>query len=135
MHFLRYAFFKKSDAFTLIELLIVIAILGILASIIIPTLSGARPKAQEVKTFASLRSAQQVATYCADDGNDLNTPDISNPICSGQGNWPAPVGDGWAYSDFGGCVFDGDVADRSFMYCATNGVNVISCTETGCMKI
>jgi type IV pilus assembly protein PilA len=125
---------NKSRGFTFIELLVVIAIIGILASVVIRNVSGAKAKAQEVKTIASLRSAQQVATYCMDRGNDLNTPDITNPICTGQDNWPAPVGLGWSYTDAGSCTFDGDVSDNTFMYCATDGTTVTACTETGCTQ-
>lgn len=118
--------------FTLIELLVVISIIGILASIVLSSVLGARVRAQQAKTIASLRSAQTTATYCMDDENDLSVPNISNTICFSQDNWPAPVGQGWNYQDAGTCVFDGDVSDRTFMYCATDGTTVIACTEEGC---
>jgi prepilin-type N-terminal cleavage/methylation domain-containing protein len=122
----------RTSGFTLIEMLVVIAILGILASVVLNSVAGARAKAHQAKTEASLRSAQTTATYCMDSGNDLNTPDIANLICTGQGNWPAPVGAGWVYGDAGSCGFDGDVSDNDFLYCATNGITVITCTDTGC---
>ncbi len=118
--------------FTFVELIIVIGVMGILASIVLSNISGARAQAQQAKTVASLRSAQTTATYCADDTQNLNTPDIANTICTGQRNWPAPVGNGWLYQDAGSCVFDGDVSDRTFMYCATDGTQVITCTVEGC---
>ena len=122
-------------AFTIIEVLIVMSIIGILASIILGTVGTAKPKAQTAKTLASLRSAQQVAVYCVDGNNNLNFPNIANLICDGQGNWPAPVGDGWSYGDAGTCSFDGDVSDGTFMYCASNGTDVIQCSDTGCRKL
>lgn len=125
-------FCAKKTGFTLIELMVTIAIMGVIASIVFSNISGARAKAQQAKTVASLRSAQTAATYCVDDNQNLNTPDIVNPICVGQENWPAPVGDGWQYQDAGSCIFDGDVSDRTFTYCATDGVKVVSCTIEGC---
>ncbi len=125
---------KKEKAFTLIEILIVMAIIGILASVVIRSVTRAKPLAQEAKTMASLRSAQQVATFCMDDHANLNTPDIANLICAGQKNWPAPVGYGWSYGDAGSCGFDGDVSDNTFLYCATDGTTVITCTQNGCTK-
>lgn len=124
---------RKSAAFTIIELLLVVAIIGILASVVLARVGGAKASAQKARTEASMRSAQTAATFCMDSSNDLNTPDIANLICAGQGNWPAPVGFGWAYGNFGTCSFDGDVSDNTFMFCANDGVKVISCTETGCV--
>jgi type IV pilus assembly protein PilA len=123
---------RRSGGFTFIELMIVIGIIGILATVVLSNITSARAKAHQAKTEASLRSAQTTATYCMDSGNDLNMPDIANLICAGQRNWPAPVGSGWVYGDAGSCGFDGDVSDKNFLYCATNGTTVITCTDMGC---
>ena len=126
---------KRIEAFTLIELLITIAIVGILASLVISNVSGGRILAQQAKTEASLRSAQAVAIYCLDMNTNLNVPNIANTICDGQGNWPAPVGFGWIYDEDGtSCGLDMDVSDGSFLYCASDGTRTITCTENGCIK-
>jgi len=125
---------SKITAFTLIEILVVIAIIGILATVVLSSVSGAKTKAQEAKTIASLRSAQYITIFCMDSGNDLSAPDITSDICTGQDKWPAPVGDGWVYGDAGSCGFDGDVSDNTFLYCATDGSTIVTCTENGCAK-
>ena len=127
--------YQDKTGFTLIELLITMAVVGVLATVVVQNVSGAKAKAQEARTVASLRSAQQVATYCLDSKNNLNTPNIANVICAGQGNWPAPVGMGWEYADTALCTFDGDVSDGTFKYCATDGTKTISCTESGCLTL
>lgn len=52
-------FFEKKKSFTLIELLIVIAIIGILASVVLVSLSFSKQRARDV---AAMRTAQSVGT-------------------------------------------------------------------------
>ena len=61
---------ERSHAFTLIELLTVIAIIGILAAIIIPTVGTVREKAQRAVDANSLREILKAAQIYAGDNND-----------------------------------------------------------------
>ena len=64
-------FHRKSKGFTLIELMIVVAIIGILAAIAIPRFANLIDRAREARTqgnLGSIRSAMAIC-YGATDGN------------------------------------------------------------------
>lgn len=54
---------RKQSGFTLVELLIVIAIIAILLALVFPSLSGASARGRQMTCLNNLRSIGQVALY------------------------------------------------------------------------
>ena len=90
-------------AFTLIELLIVIAIIGILSTIVIYNLAGSKKQSAEAKASAAISLANSDALMCKNRGvTDMLPPAAGNVLdaakCQDQ-KWPTlPTTGNWRYS-------------------------------------
>jgi prepilin-type N-terminal cleavage/methylation domain-containing protein len=80
---------KNQKGFTLVELMVVIAILGILAAIAVPKLMGSTETAKITKVQADLRTiGSAIAMYQAEKGKDPTaTTDL---VGSYLAAWPEP---------------------------------------------
>jgi len=103
----------NKKAFTLIELLIIIAIIGILASVVLVSSNSAKRESKDVSVFATMKSIQSAAFTCMASGKrrlgyyNANGCSASTPqycICYDSlmgpemGGWPSPsyyTGKGW----------------------------------------
>ncbi|MCL4426820.1 prepilin-type N-terminal cleavage/methylation domain-containing protein [Patescibacteria group bacterium] len=80
---------NRTDTFTLIELLIVVAIIGILAALIIVSVTTAAAKARDARRQQDLRNMQEaLAMYYTANGSYPSTNGNWEGNCSGFGSYP-----------------------------------------------
>lgn len=86
-------FFKNKKGFTLVELVVVIAILGILAGIAVPRFMDATATARGSKIVADLRTIDSAVTMYLATKGDTEAPTAgasSNLVPTYIASWPTP---------------------------------------------
>ncbi len=79
---------KSRQAFTLIELLIIVAIMGILLSVVLITLNIARNRAKDASFKSTAKSVQTGLVSCCLNSETVLGNTVNQPICTGGGNYP-----------------------------------------------
>ncbi len=97
---------RKSSGFTLIELLIVIAIIGVLASVVLGNLSGAKDKAYYARSQSEFDSINQALQIYLIDNLGVYPADVNRGLPSGVEKYmPGGV---WPPAPWPGAVYDWD---------------------------
>lgn len=71
---------RKGQAFTLVELLVVVSIIALLIAILLPSLKKAREQARNVQCLSNLRSIMSGVGYYAQDHNSMLPGPLHAPI-------------------------------------------------------
>jgi len=105
---------KSNSAFTLVEIMVVVAIIALLASIAVPNFLRARKRSQATRIISDLRIidagiAQYAIEYNKSTGNTVNWTDIQMYIKNGTVPWFSGGADlfGNAYNAGAGFTVDG----------------------------
>ena len=101
--------FRRNSGFTLIELMIVVAILSIIASIAIPTYYGYKYKASMAEAQSNIGAINSLETAYATDNSNYVSSDWSPNIVPGTQGIPWQTGN---YLDIIGFSIKGDVRFR-----------------------
>jgi prepilin-type N-terminal cleavage/methylation domain-containing protein len=119
---------KIQKAFTLIELLIVIAIIGILASIVLVSLSSAKTKANISKAQSFGQQLVIAFQACDASGGEITVPNSTttptNDLCTIPLGiiWPSPLPQGMSYNQ---SIYTNGSDNLVFML--DNGPNQLYC--------
>jgi len=117
-------FIKKYRGFTLVEILVVVAMIAILSSAILVAVSGQREQARRSKVLVEVSGVIQPMMMCWSDGGTV----VSGPgnICDidGYGVWPNLAANGWSFSV-------SDFTDSgNWFFQVTDGSSYICCNST-----
>ncbi|MFH0846003.1 MAG: type II secretion system protein [Patescibacteria group bacterium] len=117
---------KTSRGFSLVELLVSIAIIGILSSIVLVSLGSAREKARLSRVQSQMTALHPHLIMCINDGVSVDfsssAPTVGASLCSSTNvNFPE-LPAGWSY-----------VVSPVGSYRASGEGYQVNCTETGCV--
>lgn len=100
---------KNTKAFSLIEVMVAIAIVGILAAVVLVAMSSYGKRARASNALASLSSAIPGMVSCWGNGGTVNSPSSGGSICSlasSYGQWPQTAGSLSSYAYTGSTITD-----------------------------
>lgn len=127
---------KKQLGFTLVELLIVVAIIGILSAVAITNLNSTKEKAKDAVVKDSLNSILRSVELCLHGEGNLTNPIANTDICDNNtyNKWPDLTTNNWTWESA-----TSDATSNTFCYTArkndANPVYAFRCKQNGCYEL
>lgn len=88
---------NKKPAFTLVELLVVISIIGTLVAILLPNFMGARERAKDAQKIQDAYAIKNALRMYYNDNQVYPTPNGTNPPVVLPTGYMTPIGLGYTY--------------------------------------
>ena len=115
---------RRSRAFTLVELLVVIGIIALLISILLPTLGKAREASKRAVCLANLRTIGQAYQLYANDYKDqIPLGCRSNQMQRAYEIWDGNIGTTGQWMTFGLLYQNGKIKDGRYFYCPSDNTD------------
>lgn len=106
---MRKKILNTETGFTLIEIMVAIGIIGILAAVVLVSMTAYGSKARSAKALGQLSSAIPAMYSCWGNDGTVNAPSSGGNICSlaaSYGQWPRTTGDLSSYAYTGSTITD-----------------------------
>jgi prepilin-type N-terminal cleavage/methylation domain-containing protein len=120
---------QEKKGFTLVELLIVIAIIGILASVVTVSSQGGIVKSKKASAITTLSSVLPELVTCQDDNGTINLYNVASKICNEASHsvlWPDISKSG--YTVTAGAVNNAGISTYTFTAKNAAGTDTITCS-------
>lgn len=101
---------RGHGGFTLLELLIVVAVLVLLAAVLLPALSSARESARRIRCTSNLRQTQQSAQMFVTDNRGGFPSYIYRAVLANDGQWSLQINPEWGLTNIGPSITTGVLA-------------------------
>jgi prepilin-type N-terminal cleavage/methylation domain-containing protein len=128
---------RIKTGFTIVELIVVVAVIGVLASIVMVNYSGAQAKARDTKRISQLTSiAEAITSYRLKYNDQLTSATCAGGYNAGGSGWFNYIGTNYT-KDILSCLTDVGYLDKSYVDpfgCgSTGGANApgYTCKRTG----